>query len=45
MAWAAPSQVDGIHGVVHSADGTTHETINFTFSHAPSLTPADFFFI
>jgi len=42
MAWAAPSRKST---VVHSADGTTHETINFTFSHAPSLTPADYFFI
>ena len=37
------TQVDAIHWVVNSADGTTHETISF--SHAPSITPADFFFI
>jgi Ca2+-binding RTX toxin-like protein len=36
------AQVDATHWVVNSADGTTHETI--TFSNAPSITPADFFF-
>ena len=36
------TQIDATHWVVNSADGTTHETI--TFSNAPSITPADFFF-
>jgi Ca2+-binding RTX toxin-like protein len=36
-------QVDATHWAVNSADGTTHETI--TFSNAPAITPADFFFI
>jgi Ca2+-binding RTX toxin-like protein len=37
------AQVDATHWVVNSADNTTHETI--TFSNAPAITAADFFFL
>ena len=37
------TQIDATRWVVNSAVGTTHETISFF--NAPSITPADFFFI